>query len=163
MIYFIITTFYIALAAYLLLGGADFGAGILEVFTPKAKRSHHQHVTYKAIGPIWEANHIWLILSLVILFVGFPGIHTAMVTHLHIPLTLMLVGIVLRGTAFVFKHYDAVQDGSQVVYDRIFRMGSVVAPFFLGTTAGAMVGATAGAMAGVTAGEMEAREGVEAV
>ena len=139
MIYFVIFCLFTALATYLLLGGADFGAGILELFSPKAKRKHLQNVTYKAIGPIWEANHIWLILAVVILFVGFPSIHALMVTHLHIPLTLVLIGIIFRGTAFVFKHYDAVQDGTQVIYDRIFMYSSAFTPFFLGVAAGAVL------------------------
>lgn len=140
MIYFVIFCLFTALTMYLLLGGADFGAGILELFSPRAKRKHLQHVTYKAIGPIWEANHIWLILAVVILFVGFPSIHALMVTHLHIPLTLVLIGIIFRGTAFVFKHYDAVRDESQSIYDRIFMYSSMLTPLFLGIAAGAVLG-----------------------
>lgn len=140
MVYFVLFCLFTALSLYLLLGGADFGAGVLELLSPPSKRAHLQHVTYKAIGPIWEANHIWLILAVVILFVGFPTIHALLVTHLHIPLTLVLVGIIFRGTAFVFRHYDAVKDGSQAIYDRIFMYSSAVTPFFLGVTAGALLG-----------------------
>lgn len=140
MIHFVIFCLFVSLTAYLLLGGADFGAGILELFTARDKRAHHQHVTYKAIGPIWEANHIWLILAIVILFVGFPKIHQTIVTQLHIPLTLLLVGIIFRGTAFVFRHYDAYKDESKQVYDTIFRYSSFVTPFFLGVIAGAVLG-----------------------
>ncbi len=113
MIYFVILCLFIGIATYLLLGGADYGAGVLELFTAPKKREYHQNLTYKAIGPVWEANHVWLILVLVIVFVGFPTLHAQVMTHLHIPLTILLVGIILRGTAFVFKHYDAVHVGSQ--------------------------------------------------
>lgn len=64
---------------------------------------------YQAIGPVWEANHMWLIIAIVILFVGFPHIYTTMSVYLHIPLAIMLIGIIARGTAFVFRHYDAVK------------------------------------------------------
>jgi len=136
MIYFVVFCLFFGISIYLLLGGADYGAGVLELFTPARKREYHQHVTYKAIGPIWEANHVWLILALVIIFVGFPGLNLAVMTHLHIPLTLVLLGIIGRGTAFVFKHYDAVKDGSQKVYDRIYTYSSIFTPFFLGVVAG---------------------------
>ena len=131
---------FIGLATYLLLGGADYGAGVLELFTAREKRSYHQHITYKAIGPVWEANHVWLILVLVIIFVGFPSLNSQVMTHLHIPLTVLLVGIILRGTAFVFKHYDAVQDGTQVIYDRVYAWSSIFVPLFLGVIAGAILG-----------------------
>jgi len=140
MTHFVITCLFISLAVYLLLGGADFGAGILELFTTPRKRRHDQNIVYKAIGPIWEANHIWLILAIVILFVGFPGIHQVLVTNLHIPLTLLLVGIIFRGTAFVFRHYDAVEDGSRKVYDTIFRYSSLFTTFVLGLIAGSVLG-----------------------
>lgn len=140
MIYFVILCLFIGLATYLLLGGADYGAGVLELFTDPKKRSYHQHVTYKAIGPVWEANHVWLILALVITFVGFPTLNTQVMTHLHIPLTILLVGIILRGTAFVFKHYDAVEDGSQKIYDSVYSWSSILVPLFMGVIAGAILG-----------------------
>ena len=140
MIYFVILCLFISLATYLLLGGADYGAGVLELFTAPKKREYHQNLTYKAIGPVWEANHVWLILVLVIIFVGFPGLNTLVMTHLHIPLTILLVGIILRGTAFVFKHYDAVQDGSQKLYDSVYSWSSLFVPLFLGIVAGAILG-----------------------
>src|SRR5207302_1182161 len=59
-----------------------------------------------AIGPVWEANHVWLIIVIVLLFTGFPAAFAAIMTALHVPLSLMLVGIVLRGSAFSFRSYD---------------------------------------------------------
>src|SRR5690606_12117153 len=111
-----------------------------EIFTPASMREQLRDTTYKTIGPIWEANHMWLIIAIVILFVGFPPIYTMLSVHLHIPLALMLIGIIGRGTAFVFRHYDAYQDEMQKVYNFIFTYSSFITPFFLGLTFGAAVG-----------------------
>ncbi|PZX51334.1 cytochrome d ubiquinol oxidase subunit II [Algoriphagus chordae] len=140
MLYVVIIFLCLALLMYVILGGADFGAGILEIFTPTRMRAQLQNTTYKTIGPIWEANHMWLIIAIVILFVGFPPIYTTLSVHLHIPLALMLIGIIGRGTAFVFRHYDAYQDDMQKVYDFIFTYSSFITPFFLGLIFGAAVG-----------------------
>ena len=129
----------LAILLYLLLGGADFGGGIIELFTSEKNRRLTRQTVYQAIGPIWEANHMWLIIAVVILFVGFPHIYTTMSVHLHIPLLLLLLGIIARGTAFSFRHYDAVHDQMQGVYSRIFVYSSVVTPFFLGVIAGSVI------------------------
>ncbi len=130
---------FLSLLLYLLLGGADFGAGILELFTAPGNRSRTRRLTYRVIGPVWEANHMWLIIFIVILFVAFPKIYTTMSVYLHIPLLLMLLGIILRGTAFIFRHYDAVRDGLQVWYNRIFVYSSFLTPLLLGMIAGALL------------------------
>ena len=83
--------------------------------------------------------HIWLILVVVILFMGFPPIYAEMSRYLHIPLLALLLGIVLRGCAFTFRHYDAIQDGSQFWYTAIFRISSLLTPLFLGMVAGGML------------------------
>ena len=140
MLYVVIIFLCLALLMYVLLGGADFGAGILELVTPASMRDQLRNTTYKTIGPIWEANHMWLIIAIVILFVGFPPIYTMLSVHLHIPLALMLIGIIGRGTAFVFRHYDAYQDDMQKVYNLIFTYSSFVTPFFLGLIFGAAIG-----------------------
>lgn len=134
----IVVTIYLCLSVllYFLLGGADFGAGIIEMFTSRKNVTRTRKTLYQAIGPIWEANHMWLIIAIVILFVGFPSIYTLLSIHLHIPLLIMLMGIIARGTAFVFRHYDAVQDGMQEVYNKIFVASSVITPFFLGILTG---------------------------
>ena len=124
---------------YLLLGGADFGAGIIELFTSAKNKSRTRKTMYQAIGPIWEANHMWLIIAIVILFVGFPAIYSTMSVYLHIPLTIMLLGIIARGTAFAFRHYDAVIDDMQKIYNRIFVYSSFITPMFLGIIAGSCV------------------------
>lgn len=139
MLYVVITFLWTSILLYLLLGGADFGAGIIELFTSKANKIQTRKTLYEAIGPIWEANHMWLIIAIVILFVGFPVIYSTMSVFLHIPLTIMLLGIIARGTAFTFRHYDAVKDDMQDLYNPIFAYSSFVTPFFLGIIAGAAV------------------------
>ena len=125
----------VSLLFYVLFGGADFGAGIIEIFAEK----RHYHTISKAIAPVWEANHIWLILVVVILFTGFPPVYAEMARYLHIPLLALLIGIVLRGCAFTFRHYDAIIDRSQDWYTAIFRLSSLFTPLFLGMIAGGML------------------------
>ena len=139
MLYVVIIYLWTAILLYLLMGGADFGAGIIELFTSKKNERLTRRTMYKAIGPIWEANHMWLIITIVILFVGFPVIYTTMSIHLHIPLIIMLLGIIARGTAFTFRHYDAVVDDMQLIYNRIFTLSSLITPLFLGIIAGSAV------------------------
>ena len=135
----VITFFWLSILLYFLLGGADFGAGIIEMFTSRRRVRRTRTTLYHAIGPVWEANHMWLIIAIVILFVGFPVIYSTLSIHLHIPMLIMLLGIIARGTAFVFRHYDAVKDSMQEVYNRIFIWSSFITPLFLGIIAGATV------------------------
>ncbi|MCE7063244.1 cytochrome d ubiquinol oxidase subunit II [Dyadobacter sp. CY343] len=139
MLYVVITFLWTSILLYLLLGGADFGAGIIELFTSKKNKAVTRRTLYSAIGPIWEANHMWLIIAIVILFVGFPVIYSTMSIYLHIPLTVMLMGIIARGTAFTFRHYDAVVDDMQSIYNTIFAISSFITPLFLGIIAGSAV------------------------
>ena len=135
MLFVVILFLALSLLAYALFGGADFGAGIIELFSGRVSRKTITH----AIAPVWEANHIWLILVVVILFMGFPLIYAQMSLYLHIPMVILLLGIVLRGTAFTFRHYDAIEDKSQHYYTFIFKISSIIAPFFLGVLSGALI------------------------
>lgn len=137
--YVVITYLCLSIVLYFLLGGADFGAGIIELITSKRNRNKTRIISYHAIGPIWEANHMWLIIAIVILFVGFPGIYTTMSLYLHIPLLCLLFGVIARGTAFVFRSYDAVKDNMQRVYSDIFLVSSFITPFFLGVIAASVI------------------------
>lgn len=139
MLYIVMIYLWVALLLYLLLGGADFGAGIIELFTSEDNKPNARRIMYKAIGPIWEANHMWLIIAIVILFVGFPVIYSTMSVYLHIPLVIMLMGIIARGTAFAFRNYDAVVDNMQKVYNKVFVYSSFITPLFLGIIAGSAV------------------------
>src|SRR5436305_9190901 len=95
-----------SLIFYALTGGADFGGGVFDLLARGPRAEAQRALIARAIGPIWEANHVWLILAVVILFTGFAPAFQALATTLHGPLTLMLFGIVLRGAAFIFKVYD---------------------------------------------------------
>src|SRR5678816_4123381 len=103
-----------ALTCYLLTGGADFGAGIWSLFALGRSGQKQRALIDQALGPIWEANHVWLIVAVTILFTAFPPAFALITTSLHIPLSLMLIGIVLRGTAFAVRTHDitARLDGS---------------------------------------------------
>ena len=138
---FVVTAFlFLAIVLYFLLGGADFGAGIIELFTSEKNKHKTRQTSYHAIGPIWEANHMWLIIAVVIMFVGFPVIYSTMCTYLHIPMLIMLLGITARGTAFAFRNYDAVKGGhTQKIYNRVFVYSSFITPLFLGIIAGSAI------------------------
>lgn len=138
-LWFVVTMLFGSLWAYVVFGGADFGVGILELFEPKETRTSLRRLGERAIAPVWEANHVWIILALVILFVAFPEVHVTLVTSLHVPLLLMLVGIVLRGTAFTFRYYDVDPDPATTrLWSVLFRSGSILVPFLLGVVAATM-------------------------
>jgi cytochrome bd ubiquinol oxidase subunit II len=120
---------------YTLLGGADFGAGIVETFIGKKE----DLTISKAMAPVWEANHVWLILAVVILFTGFPSVYSSLSLVLHIPLMMVLVGIVMRGTAFTFRYYDVDAGRSRKYYTWLFHVSSFLTPIFLGMILGAMI------------------------
>lgn len=131
----IITILGVSFILYALLGGADFGAGIIETF---AGRRGEKTIS-KAIAPVWEANHVWLILAIVILFTGFPNVYATISSTLHIPLMIVLIGIVLRGSSFTFRNYDVHRDVTYRYYTAFFKISSFITPFFLGITLGAMI------------------------
>ena len=132
----------ISLIIYVLTGGADFGGGIWDLFATRPRAKAQRSLITQAIGPIWEANHVWLIVIVVLLFVAFPVAFAAISTALHIPLTLMLIGIVLRGTAFVFRTYDDQSDTTHRRWSRVFAIASVITPVMLGVTLGAVASGT---------------------
>lgn len=128
-----------SLLFYILLGGSDFGAGILELLPAREHRDEQKRVINRAMGPVWEANHIWLILIVVILFVGFPRIFTTLMVALHLPFLALLVGIVVRGTVFTFRHYDAIQEPvSQRTYTWLFGLSSLWTALWLGIIAASL-------------------------
>jgi cytochrome d ubiquinol oxidase subunit II len=128
----------LSLNAYVLFGGADFGGGVWDLLATGPRRNRQREVIAHALGPIWEANHVWLILAIVLSFTCFPPLYARLGTLLHIPLTLMLVGIVLRGSAFTFRTYDSQHDATQRRWGRIFASASVITPVLLGVSIGAV-------------------------
>ncbi len=121
-----------ALVVYALTGGADFGGGVWDLLERGPRAEQRRALIERAIGPIWEANHVWLILVVVLLFTCFPTAFAAISTALHVPLTLVLLGVVARGTAFVFRHYGPKTDAAR--WGRLFAISSTLTPFFLGVT-----------------------------
>ncbi|HEX2569774.1 MAG TPA: cytochrome d ubiquinol oxidase subunit II [Polyangia bacterium] len=137
----------LSLVLYVLLGGADFGGGLWDLLARGPRAEAQRRLIERAIAPMWEANHVWLILVVVLLFSGFPRAFAVAATALHVPLSLMLLGIVLRGSAFTFRHYGAGAGARR--WGRVFAGASVFTPIFLGMTLGA-----------VSAGEIRARGGL---
>jgi cytochrome bd ubiquinol oxidase subunit II len=135
----------IALNAYVLTGGADFGGGVWDLFASGERRERQRELIAESIAPIWEANHVWLIVVVVVLFTGFPSAFSMLGTVLHIPLTIMLIGIVLRGSAFVFRSYGPYGRNR---WGLAFAIASVITPLLLGTIIGSIAtGAAADASA----------------
>lgn len=128
----------LGLTVYVLTGGADFGGGVWDLFATGSRARAQRSLIAQAIGPIWEANHVWVILVVVLLFVAFPVAFACISTALNIPLTLLLFGIVLRGSAFAFRAHapEGVEHGP---YSRLFAISSVLTPFMLGVSVGAGV------------------------
>ena len=126
------------ITAYVLLAGADFGAGFWDLLSGSAERGKARRARIAhSIGPVWEANHVWLIFALVVVWTGFPAVFAAVGSTLYIPLTAVAFGVILRGSAFAFR--GAVTDLAwQRVFGAAFALSSVITPFFLGTVAGAI-------------------------
>ena len=134
----VVVVLFVGITAYAVLGGADFGAGFWDLFAGDAERGRPQRVLIEqAIGPVWETNHVWLIFVLVVLWTCFPPAFASIMSTLFIPLTLVAVGIILRGSGFALrKLVDPVR--LQRFYGGSFALSSVVTPFFLGAVAGAI-------------------------
>lgn len=128
----------VSLTFYALLGGADYGGGVWDLFARGRRAREQRELIEHAIGPVWEANHVWLILVVVILFTAFPPAFAVISTALHIPLTLLLVGIVLRGSAFTFRTYDSRRDDVQRRWSYVFSIASTITPVLLGVVLGAV-------------------------
>lgn len=125
----------LALVVYVLTGGADFGGGVWDILSRGRRRERERATIRDAIGPIWEANHVWLIVILVLAFTGFPPVYAAVLTALHVPVTILLLGIVFRGTAFVFRTYDRPGRASRN-WGLVFSVSSLLTPVLLGVTLG---------------------------
>lgn len=134
----VLAALWVGLTAYALFGGADFGAGWWDLLAGGAERGAPQRTLIEhSIGPVWEANHVWLIFVLVTLWTGFPTAFAAIMSTLYVPLTLAAFGVILRGSAFAFR--KSVSEVSlKRLFGATFALSSVLTPFFLGTVAGAV-------------------------
>jgi cytochrome bd ubiquinol oxidase subunit II len=128
----------IGLALYAVLGGADFGAGFWQLFAPRdgdgERVREHAH---RAMGPVWEANHVWLIFVLTVLWTAYPTAFGSIASTLAIPLSLALLGIIFRGAAYALRAGAATPRESARI-DTIFSLSSIIVPFALGTVVGAI-------------------------
>ena len=141
---FLAGTLVVALNAYVLLGGADFGGGVWDLLALGTRKEAQRQLIAQAIGPVWEANHVWLILAIVLLFTCFPAAFARLVVPLNLPLTGVLIGIVLRGSAFAFRGYGGDRDAVQRRWGRVFAIASLVTPLLLGTALGAVAAGAVG-------------------
>jgi cytochrome bd ubiquinol oxidase subunit II len=129
---------FVVIAAYALFGGADFGGGIWDLLAGSAERgAAPRELIDESITPVWEANHVWLIFVLVLLWTAFPPAFAAIFTALFVPLSLSLLGIVLRGVGFAFRH-TAQRLQMQQLTGATFAAASLITPFFMGTVVGAV-------------------------
>jgi cytochrome d ubiquinol oxidase subunit II len=129
---------WVGVTLYALLGGADFGGGFWDMLAGGTRRGLGQRrLVEHSIGPVWEANHVWLIFVIVLFWTCFPAVFAAVASTLYIPLTLIAFGIIARGAAFAFR--KASSELWQLrLFGGAFALSSVLTPFFLGTVAGAV-------------------------
>lgn len=128
----------LAMTLYAVFGGADFGGGVWDLLATGPRRVQQRAAITAAIGPVWEANHIWLIFALVTSFTCFPAAFADATTGLYPPLSFALVGIVFRGAAFVFRNYMSGAPRLERSWTVVFGIASLLAPFFLGDALGAL-------------------------
>jgi cytochrome d ubiquinol oxidase subunit II len=121
-----------------LLAGADYGGGMWDLLASGPRAKGQRELIAKAIAPIWEANHVWLILVVVVLFTAFPQAYALISTSLHVALLLLLLGIVLRGSAFIFRTNDTTPSDAKWQWGRIFALASLGTPILLGVVVGAI-------------------------
>jgi cytochrome bd ubiquinol oxidase subunit II len=126
----------VGLAAYVVLAGADFGAGFWQLSsgTTARDRKIREHA-YHAMGPVWEANHVWLIFVLVVCWTAYPVAFGSIASTLAVPLFLAAVGIILRGTAYVLRTTAETARGRRRV-ELLFALSSILTPFALGAAVG---------------------------
>lgn len=134
----IVAIIWVGVLAYAVFGGADFGSGMWDLLAGDAERGAAARKRIdRSIGPVWEANHVWLIFILVFLWTAFPDVFAAVMTALFIPFILAGVGIIFRGGAFVFRKSSSTL-GQARFFGVLFASSSLITPFFFGAAAGAL-------------------------
>jgi cytochrome d ubiquinol oxidase subunit II len=148
----VLSIMFVGLIAYGLFGGADFGAGIWDLLAGGTRGGARQRgLIERSIAPIWEANHVWLIFVLVVLWTAFPGAFAAVVSTLYIPLTLAAFGMIARGAAFAFRKSISTL-GMRRFLGASFALSSLVTPYFLGAVVGGV--ASGRVPPGIAAGDV---------
>jgi cytochrome bd ubiquinol oxidase subunit II len=133
----------LALNGYVLTGGADYGGGLWDLLASGSRRDEQRELIASSIAPVWEANHVWLIVAVVMFFTAFPAAFAAVGIVLHLPLTVMLLGVVLRGSAFVFRSYGGGTTATRRRWGLAFAIASVITPFVLGVAIGTVASGAA--------------------
>jgi len=129
---------WLSLTVYAVLAGADFGGGVWDALAWGARARRQRLAIATAMGPVWEANHVWLIFLIVGLFTAFPPAFAALAVALYVPFTVAMIGIVLRGAAFAFRAHGREAVGRLEAWGVVFGAASVLTPAFLGTAAAAV-------------------------
>jgi cytochrome bd ubiquinol oxidase subunit II len=133
---FVAVVMFVGITLYALFAGADFGGGFWDLLAGDAEHgAERRELIEHSVGPVWEANHVWLIFVLVVLWTGFPRAFAPIMSTLAVPLTLAAVGIILRGSAFAFRK-ASIALSSRRAFGVTFAMSSVLTPFFLGAVVG---------------------------
>jgi cytochrome d ubiquinol oxidase subunit II len=129
---------WIGATMYAIFGGADFGGGFWDLIAGDAERGRRPRARIqRSLTPVWEANHVWLIFILVVLWTAFPEAFAAIMSTLYAPLTLAALGIVLRGAGFAFRK-SVESPRAQQALGATFALSSLMTPFFMGTVVGAI-------------------------
>ncbi len=129
---------WLSLITYAALGGADFGGGIWDLFSLGPEQEDKRRLIINALGPVWEANNVWLVYIIVGLYTAFPPVAATLATALFIPFSLALIGVVLRGASFAFRTHFGNSMTLREVWGRAFGIASMITPFLFGTCAAAV-------------------------
>ncbi|GCE22531.1 cytochrome d ubiquinol oxidase subunit II [Dictyobacter kobayashii] len=129
---------WLSMITYATLGGADFGGGFWDLFSHGSDQDDKRQLIVHAVGPVWEANNVWLIYLVVGLFTAFPAVAALLATALFIPFTLILIGVVLRGASFAFRTQFFGAATVREIWGRAFGIASIITPFLLGACAAAV-------------------------
>jgi cytochrome d ubiquinol oxidase subunit II len=127
----------VGLAAYAVLGGADFGAAFWQLGARGERGAALREHAYRSMGPVWEANHVWLVFVLVICWTAYPEAFASIFSTLTVPLFVAALGIILRGTAYAV-HAGTAREIERRTIDAVFSLSSILTPFALGTAVGAI-------------------------
>src|SRR5919112_2347092 len=153
----VLAVMFVGLTAYALFAGADFGAGIWDLVAGGTRRGAPQRdLIEHSLAPVWEANHVWLIFVLVVLWTGFPAAFAAIASTLYLPLTLAALGMIARGAAFAFRK-TVPSLSVQRMFGAAFAFSSFVTPYFLGAVVGGI--ASGRVPPGIAAGDVVTKLG----
>jgi NADH:ubiquinone reductase (H+-translocating) len=133
----VLVILWLAVTCYVVFGGADYGAGFWELLAGGKRGARARALIDHSMGPVWEANNVWLVFAMIVLWTAFPKAFASIMSTLYLPLGLAALGIVLRGSCFVFHKATKALTGRRL-FGIVFGLASLVTPFFLGTVFGSI-------------------------